>query len=186
MRRRAFHSEIVAVCYCIRFPIQKAREFFARAGRRFAAADERSHAQSRAKSRKGVPRGEPCDRQRNCRTHQLPSDAESVNSRRRPFPGLSLRVFATARRCSRPLEWPTRVVTRRPKTSRFTACWRLLTGQTLPRVAPLATPELPLCQFTPLEQAAAAVRIRPRRLCGACATGPVTIARPIRQVLGSS
>jgi hypothetical protein len=34
---------------------------------------------------KRVSRGEPCHRQRICPTRQLPPDAESVNSRRRPF-----------------------------------------------------------------------------------------------------
>ena len=91
---------------------------------------------------RSVTHGEPDDRKRICPTCQLPRDAESANSRRRPFPGLFLRLFATARRCSQPREWPKRIVTQRPNTTRFPACWCLLTGQTLPRTAPIATPEL--------------------------------------------
>jgi hypothetical protein len=55
----------------------------------------------------GAPRsvttGEPCDRQRVCQTRQLPPDAESANSRRRPFLYPFPRVFALFGRQSRPL-----------------------------------------------------------------------------------
>src|SRR5262245_33888649 len=44
---------------------------------------------------KRVPLGEPFDRQRVCPTHQLPPDAERVNSRRRPFLRTCPQVFAS-------------------------------------------------------------------------------------------
>jgi hypothetical protein len=53
-----------------------------------------------------VSRGEPCDRQRICRTNQLSADAESVNSPGRQFLRTFPRLFATFGRQSRPLHVP--------------------------------------------------------------------------------
>jgi hypothetical protein len=55
---------------------------------------------------KSVTHGEPCDRQRICRTRQLTRDAERETSRRQPFRGTFPRLFARFAHQSRPLHRP--------------------------------------------------------------------------------
>jgi hypothetical protein len=63
-------------------------------------------ARNRESSSRSMSGGEPCDRQRICPTRQLTRDAERVNSRRRAFLRIFLRLFASFGRQSRPLLRP--------------------------------------------------------------------------------